>query len=233
MANHTQLLGTGLYTVQQAARLVGTKPRSVKRWLQGYERSYKGERVQSQPLWHTQLENEALPGEVIGFRDLLELRLVAAFVRHGVNLRVIRATIEMAAETFGDSYPLTNKKFRTDGKRIFLEAIETATDETRIVDVLQKQFVFSDIIRPALYEGIEYGPEGPDRWFPSDWRKAIVLDPAVQFGNPALTEVGIPTDTIYAAFLAEGKDRFTVARVFNIPQRMVRAAVEYEEKLAA
>ena len=226
------LLGTGIYPLRQAARLVGAEPRSVRRWLQGYGRKYRGEQVRSAPLWRTQLADEELPDEVIGFRDLLELRLVAAFVKHHVDLRVIRATVDAAAKDFGD-YPLTNRRFLTDGKRIFLEAIEKATGEHKLIDVLRRQFVFGNIIKPSLYAGIEYGDDGARRWYPMGRRKVVVLDPAVQFGNPVLAEAGIPTDTIYASFLAERRDRAMVARVFNITPKMVEAAVEFEQKLAA
>lgn len=115
-----QIIGTGLYPLYQAARLVGAKPRALRRWLHGYCRKYKGEKVRSEPLWKTQLSGEELPGDVIGFRDLLELRMVAAFVRHGVDLKVIRATVNAASRNFGRNYPLTNQQFLTDGKRIFL-----------------------------------------------------------------------------------------------------------------
>jgi len=227
------LIGTGIYPLHQAARLVGAKPRSVRRWLQGYSRKYKGDRVRSEPLWRTQLEGHDLLDEVIGFRDLLELRMVAAFVQHGVDLKTIRATVDEAATSFGATYPLTNQRFLTDGKRIFLDAIERTTGEPRLVDVLRKQFVFSDIIKPSLYAGIEYGKNGACRWYPMGKRKAIVLDPELQFGTPIVAEAGIPTDTIYASFLAEGRDKAIVARVFDINPKMVTAAVEFEEKLAA
>lgn len=228
-----QLIGTGIYPLHQAARLVGVEPRAVRRWLQGYGRKYRGERVRSEPLWRTQLEGQDLPDEVIGFRDLLELRMVAAFVRYGVDLKVIRATVDAASTSFRADYPLTNQKFLTDGKRIFLDAIEKTTGEPRMIDVLRKQFVFSDIIKPSLYAGIEYGKGGARRWFPLGKRKTIVLDPGLQFGTPVVADVGIPTDTIYASFLAEGGDKAMVARIFDISSRMVTAAVDFEEKLAA
>ena len=227
------IIGTGLYPLHQAARLVNAEPRAIRRWIQGYSRKYKGENVRSDALWKTQLRDEGLPDEVIGFRDLLELRMVAAFVRHGVDLKVIRATVDAAASNFGEDYPLTNRNFLTDGKRIFLQAIVQTTGEPRLIDVLRKQYVFSEIIKPSLYAGIEYGHDGAQRWFPVNRRKVIVLDPALQFGTPVLTEAGIPTDTIHASFLAEGRNRAVVARVFNITPDMVTAAVKFEERLAA
>jgi len=227
------LIGTGIYPLHQAARLVGAEPRSLRRWLQGYTRKYKDEHVRSEPLWTTQFTGQDLPGEVIGFRDLLELRMVAAFVEHGVDLKVIRATIEAATEYFGNDYPLTNRQFRTDGKRIFLQAVEAATGDEKIVDVVHRQFVFSDIVSPSLYAGIEYDEESAVRWFPLGKRKSIVLDPALQFGTPIIASAGIPTDTIYASFLAEGRDKDMVARVFDITPKMVTEAIEFEERLAA
>lgn len=159
--------------------------------------------------------------------------MVAAFVQHGVDLRVIRATIEAATHYFGQDYPLTNRQFRTDGKRIFLQAIEAATGDEKIVDVVHRQFVFSDIISPSLYAGIEYDDESAVRWFPLGRRRTIVLDPALQFGAPVIASAGIPTDTIHAAFLAEGRDRDMVARVFDITPRLVSEAVAFEQGLAA
>ncbi|HEX7688234.1 MAG TPA: DUF433 domain-containing protein [Burkholderiaceae bacterium] len=228
-----ELIGIGLYPLAQAARLAGAEPRAVRRWLRGYNRRHRGQSVRSEPLWETQLRDDALMEDVIGFRDLLELRMVATFVRHGVDLRVIRATLETARRDFGESHPLTNRRFLSDGRRIFLEAIEQATGEARMIDVLRRQHVFSDIIRPSLYAGIEYADGGARRWFPEGRRKVVVLDPALQFGTPVLTDAGIPTDTVHAAFLAEGRDRNSVARIFSITPAMVSAAVEFEQRLAA
>lgn len=227
------IIGTGFYPLNQAARLVGAEPRALRRWLRGYSRKYHGGQVRSEPLWRTQLQDEELPEDVIGFRDLLEARMVTAFVRHGVDLKVIRATIDAAAQHFDIAYPLTQQQFLTDGKRIFLQAMEQATDEPKMIDVLRKQFVFSDIIKPSLYAGIEYGKDGAVRWFPLGKRKTIVLDPALQFGTPVIANAGIPTDTIYASYLAEGRDKEMVARVFDITPKLVSDAVEFEERLAA
>lgn len=227
------MIGTGIYPLHQAARLVGAEPRALRRWLQGYTRKYKDQYVRSEPLWQTQFNGQELADDVIGFRDLLELRMVAAFVKHGVDLKVIRATIEVATRYFDNDYPLTSRQFRTDGKRIFLQAVEAASGEPTMVDVIQKQVVFSDIITPSLYSGIEYSEQGAVRWFPLGKRKVIVLDPDIQFGTPVITSAGIPTDTIYASYLAESRDEAMVARIFNITPAMVNDAVMFEERLAA
>lgn len=229
----TKLIGTGLYSLPQASRLVGADPRSVRRWLLGYRRLYRGDTRISPPLWKTELVGADLAEPTIGFRDLLELRLVNAFAKHGVHLSVIRATADAARTRFGSDYPLTMKRFLTDGKRIFAEVIE-ASGETHMIEPAQGQYVFSEIVTPSLYAGIDYEGDTARRWFPmGHGRKAIVLDPEIQFGTPIVTETGIPTDTLYAAFKAEGGDRDVVARIFDIQPRHVEAAVRFEERLAA
>jgi uncharacterized protein (DUF433 family) len=228
------VIGTGLYPLRQAARLVGADARSVRRWMQGYEHQYRGERRFSPPLWRTQLIDAEFAEPTIGFQDLLELRLVNAFVKHGVSLAVIRATANAAREQFGADYPLTTRQFLTDGKRIFVEAIHRSGEE-RVVDVLRRQYVFSDIIKPSLYAGIEYdGQKNAKRWYPlGNDHKAIVLDPARQFGTPIVSGASIPTDTLYAAYLAEGRDRRLVGRIFGIAPQVVDAAVRFEESFSA
>lgn len=199
----------------------------------GYRRPHGNEIRVSPPLWRTQLAEVDLSEPTIGFRDLLELRLVNAFAGHGVDLRVIRATADAARESFGSDYPLTMKRFLTDGKRILAEVVE-ATGETRMLDPARKQYVFSSIVTPSLYAGIEYDGDMAKRWFPlGGGRKSVVIDPAIQFGAPIVTDTGIPTDTLYASFKAEGGDRSAVARIFDIDVRHVDAAIQFEEKLAA
>lgn len=228
------LLGAGIYPLPQAARLVGENSRNVRRWLKGYSWKYKDGRSSSGPLWHTAYEQEDLPGgAAIGFRDLLELRMVAQFVKHGVHLKVIRATIDAARAHFGSEYPLSNRRFLTDGKRIFLEAVEEATGVEKMIDVLGRQFVFADVIRPSLYAGIEYDQTGARRWFPVPRSRLVLLDPEVQFGAPIIASEGVPTDAVYDAWKAEGRDVARVARAYRLTPRMVNAAVAFEQRLRA
>jgi|UPI0006460EB2 uncharacterized protein (DUF433 family) len=227
------LIGTGLYPLRQAARLVGQEVRNVRRWLKGYSWKYRSGRSYSGPLWHTEYEGADLPGErVLSFRDLLELRMVAEFATRGVDLKVIRATIEVAKEDFGSAYPLSNRRFLTDGKRIFMQAIEETTGDEKMVDVLRRQFVFANVIRESLFAGIVYEDGHALRWYP-ERNKAVMLDPEIQFGTPTLAGIGIPTDTIYDAWLAEGKDRAAVARLYGITPAMVTKAVGFEQRLDA
>lgn len=230
-----QLLGTGLYPLDRAARLVGEDVRTVRRWMKGYTWKHADGERSSEPLWPMQYAGDAdlADDQILSFKDLLELRTVARFVQQGVSLRVVRATIEVAREYLGD-YPLHSRRFVTDGRKIFLEAVERAGEDAKMLDVRERQFAFDAIIRPSLIEGIEYGGNAQAlRWYPVPKRRVIVLNPALQFGEPIIEEAGVPTDTLAAAFKAESGDARRVARLYRVTPQAVRAAVEFEHRLAA
>jgi uncharacterized protein (DUF433 family) len=226
MADMSDLAGIGLYTIAEAARFTKAEPREIRRWLHGYEFKVRGEAHTSPPLWSPQVSDPS----GIGFRDLLELRLVKEFVSRGVHLSVVRASIRTARDWFGDDHPLTTRRFVTDGKRVFMEALESGIEP--LTDVVAQQRVIDAVIRPALFAGIDFLPDGrARRWFPEK-TKTVVLDPELAFGAPALAEFGIRTDTIAAALLAE-KSATRVAHLFNIPRRAVEAAASFERRYGA
>lgn len=197
----------------------------------GYSYRNRGEEEVhlSPPLWRTQLAD--VGRHLIGFHDLIELRFVKAFVQHGVDLRIVRRCAETARELFGAAYPFTMERFRTDGKTIYYDAIEAEGKED-LLDLHRRQWGFDTVIRPSLYKGIEFGEDGTaKRWFPAH-SDAIVVDPELAFGKPALTDYGISTETIAVHLAAEGS-RTKVAKLFDIPVAAVSAAVRFEQRLNA
>ncbi|MFN0303642.1 MAG: DUF433 domain-containing protein [Burkholderiales bacterium] len=182
------------------------------------------------PLWATQLQGSGRP--VIGFRDLLEVRFVQGFVAKGVDLRVVQKCADVARDLFSNAYPFTSRRFLTDGRTIFHDAIDG--DDVGLTDLHKRQRVFDSVIRPSLYDGIEFNVDGSaSRWYPVPQSKTICLDPELSFGKPILTEYAIPTRAIYAAYLAEDKQRGVVARIYDLSPASVDAAVRFEQRLAA
>ncbi|MGU7769673.1 DUF433 domain-containing protein [Burkholderia sp. MR1-5-21] len=219
------LTGIGLYTLKEAERLTGAEAREVSRWLFGY--TFKD--GSSPPLWTTQLAE--LDEKVIGFRDLLELRVVKAFRNHNVSLRVIRAAIENAKAIFGTAYPFTANRFLTDGQTIFYEALQQH-GETELTDLVRRQLVFEHIVRPELYAGIEFTADGQaKRWFPLKRSSAVVLDPEISFGKPVLAEYGVRTDLVVETYRVE-KSKKMAASLYGIPMSAVDAAIRYERLVA-
>ena len=54
-ARDLSLLGIGLYTVSDVARLTGISPGRLRRWLRGYAYRASQGQVTMAPLWHSQV----------------------------------------------------------------------------------------------------------------------------------------------------------------------------------
>jgi hypothetical protein len=141
-------LGTGFYTVPEAARLLRASALSVRRWLGGYTFIKKGKEIRMPPLWKPQLPAYEHHLE-LGFRDLIELRFVKAFLEAGLGLKTIRACLEYARECVNDEHPFSTRRFQTDGRTIFLDSLHR-TGESELLDLKKRQYVLKQIISARL-----------------------------------------------------------------------------------
>lgn len=224
------LLGVGLYTVPEAARLTGIPQARLRRWLRGYTYRSGETLVASGPVWQRQLpEIDGTLG--LGFLDLMEARFIDAFRRAAVPWRVIRLCAERARELCGAEHPFATQRFRTDGRTIFAEIVDKA-GEPQLLDLVKSQLAFGRVIGPSLYAGIEFSNRDvPVRWWPLGRQTAVVIDPARSFGQPIVSTAGIPTVVLADAVAAEGSVA-KVARLYQLSTQSVHAALRFEHGLA-
>lgn len=222
------MLGVGAYSVPEAARLIGARSATLRRWVLGYQ--YRDEsgviRAQS-PLWPLQYEIDEAP--VLGFRDLIEARVVSALRGAGLGLQTVRLCLEEAGRIVGDDHPFSTRKFRTDGKRIFLEITRDA-EEPELIDLKARQQVFHRIVAPS-FRDLDFDEDAAIRWWPLPNSKNIVIDPQRAFGQPIVAETGISTARIAEAFEAEGRSVTRLAKLYEISTQAVRDALAFEARL--
>jgi uncharacterized protein (DUF433 family) len=229
--NHPDIaFGVGIYSFADAARFVDAPAAELRRWARGY--AYKGRdgvvAQSSAVLAAPQLLSSGLDG--VGFRDLLELRFIKAFRDHGVSMHAVRLASQNAKEVLRSDHPFTNRQFKTDGRSIFVSVYNESGDES-LVDIVKKQNVFKTIISPALYAGIEFDEsEGALRWYPLQRSRSVVLDPSRAFGQPIVSEAGVPTATLAEMLRAEDGDVDRVARIFDVSRDAVLKAQQFEER---
>ena len=221
--------GIGAYTPTEAARLLHMQPVTLKRWLYGYDYDHHGQSCQQPPLWSAQYDPER-DGQLLGFRDLIEARIVHALRRSRIGLPTIRLCIDRAKEMLGEEHPFSTRAFKSDGKRIFLE-ITRGVDEPRLYDLRDKQHVFRDFVLPSL-QGLEFGDDRAERWWLEPSRKTIVADPRRSFGQPIVHKTGLLTSRVVQELKAEGSVE-RVARLYEIPIGAVRDALRFETRLAS
>jgi uncharacterized protein (DUF433 family) len=217
--------GIGIYTAPEAARMVGMRAGTLRRWLLGYNHDAKHEH----PLWRPQYDTSDLDdGVLLGFRDLVEARIVNALRARNIGLPTIRICMERARNIVGQDRPFSTSQFKTDGKTIFLE-ITRDLDEPQLIDLKRSQGVFNRVVAPSLAD-LDFGPEGAERWWLLHGKRTIVADPERAFGQPIIAEHGMTTARVAEAVQAEGSVA-KVAKIYELNPKLIRDALAYEEIL--
>ena len=232
-------LGRGAYSAVEGLRLLNfnrlgarvAQPISrntVSRWLRGYHHGENGSRY-SAALWRPDYVNNDDQIE-LSFRDLIELRFVKSFRDLGLGLPFIRECYRRAVEELNDDRPFSTRKFRSDGKTIFLEITEK-DHEGKMIDLKKRQQVFKSFIEPSLRD-LEFDASTVARWYPLGiTKKAVVVDPARSFGRP-IVRSGVPTAVLAEAVNIE-KSADIVASLYDVSKVEIRAALDFERRLAA
>ena len=216
-----KFVGCGLYSLSQAARIIGVRPQKLKYWI-GDE---NGDSSVASPRFNDE--------HILTFAELMELHLIKMFRDEGVSLQTIRKASRVAANKFNTEHPFLLKRFDTDGKTIFATLQHKEKEQDVIEDLRRGQLVFETIIRP-FFRKLEYhGNNEVERYWPLEKKGRIVLDPMRMHGQPIDAETGIPVETILNSLHAGGgQDEHSVANWLGIPAEAVQAAITFEKTLA-
>lgn len=237
------LVGHGIYSIPEAARLLHAPRSNVRRWVEGYSVRLAEElsvnqtidyRKKYPPVVRASLSVEGMSTN-ISFLDLVELLFVKGFRSAGVALPKIRAAAEYMARELGVSdHPFARQQFKTDGAEIFWQ-FEGETDNHQELVVISKQGqkALPEVVEVYLDE-IEFeGLEGlARRWWPLGKWQPVVIDPSISFGQPIIARSGIPTSVI-EEHASGGDSEPEIAEWFGISEEEVSAALSFESQLLA
>jgi uncharacterized protein (DUF433 family) len=225
----TDLLGKGIYTVPDAARLSGVTSRRIRYWLKGLPSEEVAE-THDRRLWKGELH----PIEdkfALGFLDLQEVRFIDAFLKAGVTWHLLRRAHGAARRRYEIEHPFCTRRFVTDGSQI-IEEIADGAEGVAYEEVVQGQRVFHQVTKPFLRE-LEFAEDDQlVRWWPLGKKRAVVLDPNRQFGQPITAGTGIATEILQTAAKA-GQSLEEIAEWYELDVASVRDAIEFEQRLAA
>lgn len=224
----TELIGVGLYTPSEASQLLSIPGSKIRRWLLGHkanDRHYA-------PLWTPQVDLDD-NRVYLNFRDLMEVRMVNAFIASGLSAQRVRSAIVLARSLLNRDYPLSTDRFRTDGRDIFLRVIDTderGEERERLLNLFRKQYVFKQIVDPIL-KTIDFdGVGAPKVWWPAGRPAKVVVDPTRSFGQPIDYETRVPTAVLAAAAKLDGVKG--AATAYAVPLSSVRRAIDFHGSIA-
>jgi uncharacterized protein (DUF433 family) len=167
---------------------------------------------------------------VISFHDLVDVFVGGQLREHGVSLQTLRRVYSQLQEQFGEKHAFCRRELLTDGKVVFTRGLDEAGRE-EIIEVLTRQRVFPQIILPFLKSiDYEHATQLARRWHIAE---GILVDPTVCFGKPIVEDVGIATNVLASAYYANNENAELVADWFNVHQKHVLAAVQFEACRAA
>src|SRR6185312_13247123 len=133
----------------------------------------------------------------------------------------IRTCLDTARELVHDDRPFSTRRFKTDGRTIFIETIERQISEAgaraprELLDLRKRQCAFATIVEKS-FKDLDLDHDIVARWRPFRGKPSIVIDPARAFGQPIANDAGVPTITLAEALHAEGSER-RVGFLYDLP----------------
>lgn len=165
----------------------------------------------------------------MGFLDLVEARFVRHFTTWFSPQTIRQVALKLRDRHRVDHPFAMNKRFRTDGKAIFMESAET-DDELHVLNLMNDNFEMKPVIHQSLFDSIFYVDDLARNWTPNPLTKRVIIDPVACFGHPAIKDFWIPTRKLYDAYLVEGSIG-AVAEEYAIDESAVVQAVNFEQGL--
>lgn len=229
MDNYFNILNAPSYTVAEISRLVGMKPWTVRRYLQGYEYDYSNSKTIQPPVVKSDINDRTI---YASFLDLIDLIFVREFLRRKIKLPTLRKALDEARERLGTPHFARNVFFTNSSSNEIL--LKLPKDGSMIALLTGGQSAMPQIVE-MLYDKLEFENVTKfgfvKRWYPRGVQGLIVIDPEISFGRPTLKGRAVPTHNIYDLYLGEKRKITSVSDWFNIPVNEIDAAINFEQHL--
>lgn len=215
------MIGQGVYTIAEAARLTHMGAGRVRTWFKGC-----ADRPTSSSLLRSDYEPVG-KDFAISFYDLIDTMVACDFRSAGVKMSVVRRAYEKLADEFGTSHPFCHDGLLTDGRTIIRDFVDEV-GERRLQEVVSRQQLFKQIrghLQSVDYSDITHLAE---RWHIT---KGVVIDPAIAFGKPTVTGTRICTHVLTQQYKANNQEGKLVADLYGISEKDVKNAVAFEMSL--
>jgi len=161
----------------------------------------------------------------VSFLDMIDVLVAGELRDQGISMRLVRRAHAILSNDLGTRHPFCHRNLYAFGKRIIV-ALGEGIEDTELRDAVSRQQLFTQI-RPFL-KRIDYGQatQLATRWRISD---GVIIDPQINFGKPVVAAVGISTYVLASQYCANGEDFDLVAGLFDVAQKDVLNAVQFEE----
>jgi len=215
-----------LYTVAEAARLVGMSPSTLHTWSHGRQKNFSGRTEVAEGPVVTALESSLGDRRSIPFIGLVEATVVQAFRRTGLSLQRIRKALSVLAGQGELEYALASRQLFSDGASVLYDYATRSQDkQLRLLTVVHTgQRVFHEVIGEYL-ERITFG----DNWateiiLPVTAEPLLRVVPGVAGGDAIFIEGGAALSAVRSRASA-GEPLESIADDYGTPAGQIEEAL--------
>jgi len=164
---------------------------------------------------------------VIGFLDLVRLRLYAVLRSRGVGLADIRRAEDYARQLTGRNDPFVTEPIWTYGSDVFVRWAEMLVSVSRSGQIAMEELLKS-YLQP-VFHGLSFNDqEIADVWRP---HPGVLVDPEIEFGAPCIEGTRVQTEAIWA-FSQAGDSSEGLALAYRLEIAQIEAAIGWETRLS-
>lgn len=224
------LLDRPTYLYAEVDRLVGVRPGTSRRWINGYERGGR----HYAPILRTRPE----PTEWATWGEFVETRMLSELRDRSVRTANIRAAVEQLRERFAINYPLAHLAPYLTAQRGEVALRSADSENTDTLEVVRTGQLILESARP-VFERATLANDSDGRKFAAEVAldpdfPDIIVNPDRLSGQPTFNGRRIAIATI-AGMVSAGEAPADIAADYSLSLTQVDEAVQYarKHKLAA
>ncbi|MER5645342.1 DUF433 domain-containing protein [Streptosporangium sp. NPDC002524] len=219
------LLERPTYTMTQVDRLLGLRPGTARRWIDGYTRGGRA----YEPVIRERRTGE----ELATWGEFVETRLLAGYRDAGVPIINMRPAMARLRSETRSQYPLAHlANFVTPhGKELVQRVQDQVGLQTELLLVVLRsgQLVMADPVE-LFVNAVEFDNGTAVRMRPDPRFPDVKIDPLRAFGEPTVRSV--PTEVI-AEQVRAGDPKELISELYELSLEQVHAAVLFEKRHSA
>lgn len=208
-------IGQGIYTAADAARILKVPYPKANYWFKYYAKQKLA--ASSHFKYHFQVRDIV----AVNFLTLIEMYVFYTLKEKGITTNSIMQAHSVMADFLKTPYPFAKEDIYLNDKALLF-----GHDDLLISADKKLQTVIVQVLKPFLKK-IEFSDDRmANRFYPIGKRKAIVVNPENQFGQPIIEGTNILAQTVYLLSEA-GESKKSIAKLYDLNIKQVSDAIEF------
>jgi uncharacterized protein (DUF433 family) len=220
----TPLLDREVYLYGEVDRIIGLRPGTARRWINGYERAHH--------LYEPILRTAPEATEWVTWGEFVETRILAEYRDQQIPTARLRGAVESLRETFKLKYPLAHLQpyLAAEAGELAIEQRDSNEDRPALMVLRTRQMLLDsrglEVMRRATLTEDDNGRQIVAELVPDQDFETIVVSPDRQSGQPTFAGRRVSAAVI-AGMAKAGESVADLASGYRLSLEQVQQAVEY------